>query len=117
MEAAISPELIEDLLTSFLSSAVGLELHVNIDTLERLPPKHRERLQAIAGESLIWVAWKANLGVVAATGRYDHDQSRHLGAHVMLIEWWIPPDTHHASWWHANPRRPTEWTAGRGYPT
>jgi hypothetical protein len=106
--------LVEDLLTAFLSGALGLELHMSIDTLERLPPVHRERLQTIGVESVIWVGWQTNVGVVAATGRYDHDQSQRLGEHVMLIDWWIPPNTHHSSWWRANPKHPTEWTAGRG---
>jgi hypothetical protein len=116
MEAEVSRRLVEDLLTSFLISALGLELHVNIDKLERLPPNHRERLQAIAVEPIVWVAWQTGLGVVAATGRYDRDQSLCLGAHVMLIDWWIPPNTHHSSWWRANPKRATEWTAGRARP-
>ncbi|SRR5258708_38311289 len=116
MEAEVSRQLVEDLLTSFLNSALGLELHVNIDKLERLPPNHRERLQATAVEPIVWVAWQTSLGVVAATGRYDRDQSLCLGAHVMLIDWWIPPNTHHSSWWRANPKHPTEWTAGRARP-
>jgi hypothetical protein len=115
MEAEVSRQLVEELLTSFLSAALGLELHVSIDTLERLPLNHRERFQATAAEPIIWVSWRTNLGIVAATGRYDHDHSRRMTAHVMLIEWWIPPDTHHAGWWRANPKRPTEWTVGRSH--
>ena len=115
MEASISRQSIEDLLTSFLSAALGLELHLGIDKLERLPVAHRERFQAIATEPIIWVAWDSDQGVVVATGRYDSDQSRRVGAHVMLIEWWIPPNTHHSGWWRANPKRLTEWTAGVGH--
>ena len=116
VEDAISREFVEDLLTSFLSNALGLELHVSIDSLERLPLHHRERLQSIAVEPVVWVAWAANRGVVVATGRYDAEQSRRLDAHVMLIDWWIPPGVHHSSWWRANPKRTTEWTAGRTRP-
>ena len=111
-----TPQLVEDLLSSFLFGALGLELFVNIDKLERLPSVHRKRLQAIATEHLAWVAWQTDRGVVAATGRYYRDQSRQLNAHVMFIEWWIPPDTHHAGWWRADPERPTEWTVGRTRP-
>jgi hypothetical protein len=115
MEASVSRQFIEGLLTSFLSAALGLELHVSIDKLERLPEAHRERLQALETEPIIWVAWESNRGVVIATGNYDADQSRRVGAHVLMIQWWIPPDTHHAGWWRANPKRLTEWTAGVGY--
>jgi hypothetical protein len=116
MEGEAPRKLVEDLLTAFLSGALGLELHERIDTLERLPLNHRERFQAIAVEPIIWVAWVTSLGVVSVAGRYDSEQSRRTYSHVLLIEWWIPPDTHHASWWRADPKRPTEWTAGRTRP-
>jgi len=109
----ISRKLIEDLLSSFLTGALGLELHERIEQLERLPARHRERLEALE-ESAVWVAWVTDRGVVSATGRYDADQSQRTYSHVILIEWWmIPSDTHHSSWWRADPKHPTEWTAGR----
>jgi hypothetical protein len=108
------PQLIEDLLTSFLFGALGLELRININKLERLPAEQRKRLKEVAAEKLAWVAWQTDRGVVAATGRYYRDQSRRLNSHLMFIEWWIPPDTHHAGWWRADRGRPTEWTIGRG---
>jgi hypothetical protein len=115
-EEDVSRKLIEDLLTSFLIGALGLELHVNIEELETLPASRRLRLQLEVEDDaeLVWVAWQTNVGVVAATGRYDHEQSRRSSTHALLIEWWMPPDTHHRSWWRANPQHLTEWTAGRG---
>jgi hypothetical protein len=109
--------LVEDLLTSFLKHAVGLEMHERILKMEKLPKSHRLSAQPEANGEPIWVAWVTEKGVVSATGSYDDDQSRRLGAHVMLIEWWIPPGIHHSSWWRANPRRPSEWTAGRSRPS
>ena len=109
-----TPQLIQDLLTSFLFGALGLKLVVNINAVEHLPLAHRQRLQSIAGEQLPWVAWQTDRGVVAATGRYYRDLSRRQNAHVMFIEWWAAPDTHHAGWWRADPERPSEWTIGRG---
>jgi hypothetical protein len=109
----LSRAQIEDLLSSFLSGALVLELLERIEQLEKLPAPHRERLAALE-ESPIWIAWVTDRGVVSATGRYDPEQSRRTYSHVVLIEYWIPPDTHHASWWRADPQHPTEWTAGRG---
>ncbi len=113
MDAEVSRRLIEDLLASFLSAAVGLELQERIEQLEKLPARHRERLEALE-ERAIWIAWETSVGAVTATGRYDPEQSRRTYSHVVFIECWIPPDTHHASWWRADPQHPTEWTAGRG---
>ena len=109
----LSRAQIEDLVSSFLSGALGLELRQRIEQPDKLPASHRERLAALE-ETAIWIAWVTNLGVVSATGRYDSEQSRRAYSHVVLIEYWIPPDSHHASWWRADPQHPTEWTAGRG---
>jgi hypothetical protein len=109
----ISRVQIEDLLSSFLSGALGLELHQRIRQLEKLPAPHQEHLAALE-EGSIWIAWVTERGVVSATGRYDPEQSRRMYSHVLLIECWMPSDAHHLSWWRADPQHPTEWTAGRG---
>ena len=106
--------MVEDLLTSFLKNAVGLDLHERIVDLEKLPKSHRLLVQPDASGDLIWVVWRASVGIVSATGRHDPEQSRRTYTHVVLIEYWIPPDNHHASWWRADPQHPTDWTAGRG---
>jgi hypothetical protein len=116
MEAKVSRQIVEKLLTLFLSAAVGLDLRERIEHLETLPTLCRRTIEALPSEEMIWVAWITSLGVVVATGRYDHERSRQIGMHVLLIEWWIPPDTRHVSWWRADPDRPGEWTAGRGHP-
>jgi hypothetical protein len=115
MEAEVSQTIVEGLLTSFMSAALGLEMHERVERLERLPAWYRERLEVVPKETLTWVAWVTSLGVIAATGRYDQERSRQISAHVILIEWWISPSTHHVSWWRADPARPGEWTAGRGH--
>ena len=87
MKAAVSRKFVEDLLTSFLSAALGLNMHERIEQLERLPASYRQKIDALLSEEVIWVAWMTALGVVTATGRYDHERSRQIGAHVLLIEW------------------------------
>jgi len=99
MEAEVPRKFVEDLLTSFLSAALGLSMHEPIEQFEKLPASYRQRIEALMGEGVIWVACMTALGVVAAAGRYDHERSREMSAHVLLIEWWRPPDTHHVSWW------------------
>jgi hypothetical protein len=115
MEAEVPRKFVEDLLTSFLSAALGLIMHERVEQFEKLPTSYRQKIEALIGQDVIWVAWLTALGVVAATGRYDHERSRQISAHVLLIEWWIPPDTHHVSWWRADANRSNEWTAGRGH--
>jgi hypothetical protein len=115
MEAEVPRKLVEDLLASFLSAALGLSMHERVEQFEKLPASYRQKIEAPIGKDVIWVAWVTSLGVVAATGCYDLERSRQISTHVLLIEWWIPPDTHHVSWWRADPNRSDEWTAGRGY--
>ena len=115
MEAEVPRKFVEDLLTSFLSAALGLSMHERVEQFEKLPTSYRQKIEAFIGQDVIWVAWMTALGVVTATGRYDHERSRQIGAHVLLIEWWIPPDTHHVSWWRAEVNRSNEWTTGRGH--
>jgi hypothetical protein len=47
MEGKISRKSLEDFLTAFFSGALGLELHERIEQLEKLPARHRERLEAL----------------------------------------------------------------------
>jgi hypothetical protein len=114
MEAETSRGLLEDLLTSFLSVAVGLNLLERIEQPERLPTSYRRTIESLPGENVVWVAWRSAAGVVAATGRYDLERSHQVSAHALLIEWRIAPNTHHVSWWRSDPNRAHEWTAGRG---
>lgn len=43
MEAEVSRQFVEDLLTSFLSAALGLELNERIEQMERLPVSYRQK--------------------------------------------------------------------------
>jgi hypothetical protein len=76
MEAEVPRKFVKDLLTSFLSAALDLSMHEPIEQFEKLPSSYRQRIEALIGQDVIWVAWLTALGVVAATGRYDHERSR-----------------------------------------
>lgn len=100
---------IRGLLAHYAVSALGLTLldeqHPLADHLARRAP-----IPAPAH----WVAWQTNAGQWRACAYYDHAKSKALQLHVLQIEWWLPPDRHHVNWWRCNPRRPHEWTVGRG---
>lgn len=115
MGVEISQRVVEDLLTSFMSAALGLDMHERMEQLDALPMWYRQRLEPLLKENGTWIAWTTGLGVVTATGRYDPQRSRQTNKHVLLIEWWISPDTHHLSWWRADPDRPHEWTEVSGW--
>lgn len=60
----------------------------------------------------VWVAHSTEMGPMAAWGDYDRRRSETF--HRLFVEWWVPSSGHHALWAHAEPKRPTEWTFGRG---
>lgn len=113
---------VEDLLAHFLVGAVGLTLGaVDREACHEIQ-RRRDRELARAPchnssediEPPVWAGWKTNAVFVAARGSYDREQSKRVGEHVLYIEWWIAPAIHHEGWWRCNPRRPREWTRGRG---
>jgi hypothetical protein len=105
---------VEDLLSGFLIGSLNVELKIRLTALGDLPPNCGAHiLQAIAA-GRPWVAWSTPSGPMAAWGDYDIDGSRRLNAHQLFIEWWLAPTEHHALWCYCYPRRPTEWTIGRG---
>jgi hypothetical protein len=111
-----APRAIEALLTSFLSAALGLKLssplHAQPATHARVDPE----LHSFNDEANPrgWCAWETDRGAVRAYGEIDAAHSRGPGSLIVFIEWWLPPNIHHAGWWRCDTKRPQEWTKGRG---
>jgi hypothetical protein len=111
---AISKEFVQGLLDSYLSCAADFLLHERIADLNALPACCADWIARVNETQVAWVAWQTQRGLVTATGVYDPEQSRRTGSWVMFIDWSVPPHSHNGSWWRSDPRRPREWTAGRG---
>lgn len=116
---------VENLLAHFLIGALGLKLeamvpeacHANQRRLDQDFVPVPSSTTRVGIEAPICVGWTTNAGLVTACGVYDGAQSLKLGEHVIYIEWWMAPAIHHKGWWRCPPKRPREWTKGRGrYP-
>jgi hypothetical protein len=108
---------LEVLLRNFLSAAVGLRLTEAVRAAPALAAATGSSAVAVradpAGADTCY-AWRTEAGVVRARGHVDVGQSQMVGATVVFIEWWGPPNTHYAGWWRCDLKRPREWTYGRG---
>jgi hypothetical protein len=105
---------VENLLAGFLTGAQGVELGTRLTDLRDLPAACRARVQSAEDSGHAWAAWSTPTGPIAAWGQYDVRTSRELFAYQLLIQWWDVPSGHHALWCYCGPKRPTEWTIGRG---
>jgi hypothetical protein len=105
---------VAELLRHFFVGAMGLRLLAPIGESAAIRARLASQQIAAGCEPPVWAAWTTDAGRLCAFGSYDHAQSRHLRMHVLLIEWWLPPGTHHVSWWRCDRHRPQEWTLGRG---
>ena len=107
------------LLDAFIVGTQGVALHTRINEPDfaKLPHAFRAHLDTALSLRRPWAAWSTDQGYRIAWGDYDPEQSARLRGHVLYIEWCLPPDEHHAGWWHCYPKRPREWTCGRGRPT
>jgi hypothetical protein len=99
---------------NFVSGALGLDIVSRIGQLSELPAHHRDALNKLQGNDRRWAAWFTNRGPVSVSAEYDHAQAQRVGAHVLLIGWWMEPGQHHENWWHCYPKRPREWICGPG---
>jgi hypothetical protein len=61
-----------------------------------------------------WTAYSTPGAPIAAWGDYHIDGSRQLRGYLLSIEWYDVPTGHHSLWCYCDPKRPTEWTVGRG---
>jgi hypothetical protein len=106
---------VTELLGHFIEGAMGLRLLVPIGEIDPIRARLVAHPVPAACEVSVWAAWATERGTLCACGAYDWRQSQRIQAHVLIIEWWLPAATHHVGWWHCDPRRPLEWTKGRGW--
>ncbi len=104
----------ESLLAGFLTGALGMELRERLTDIAELPAACCALVRLAEESGHTWKAWSTPKGPVAAFGQYDLHGSIQLMAHIVLIEWWDVPNGHHALWAYCDPKRPSEWTIGRG---
>jgi hypothetical protein len=109
----VDSSAMEQLLKSFATSALGVELGARITDAHRLPPGHQRARTDVQGPSG-WCAWHTTSGPLTLLGRYDEAQSVLVKAHVLLFDWWMGDDEHHESWWHCYPKFPCDWIKGPG---
>lgn len=104
----------EKFLAGFLTGAQGIELGTRLTDTRKLPEICRTLVRRAEESGRAWTAWSTPIGPVAAWGQYHLERSRQLFSFLLLVEWWDGPSGHHTLWAYCNPKRPTEWTIGRG---
>jgi hypothetical protein len=105
---------VEALLSAWLVGTQCAEPRRRLTALADLPQASLKYVVEAQEVGQAWVAWSTDLGSMVAWGDYDQRQSEKVRALVMSIGWWLPTSGHHRLWARADPRRPTEWTVGRG---
>jgi hypothetical protein len=114
MDGGAGRAALEELLVLFITRALGLTLVGERSSAMSLPGPQLGDGAAIEAGVAVQAEWKTDRGSVKIRGIYDRAQSQRVGAHVLFIEWWMGPSTHHASWWRSCAQRPGEWTVGHG---
>jgi len=105
---------VENLLAAFLVGTQGMKPLARVIDLRELPEQCRVCVQLAASRGRAWTAWSTEVGPIAAWGDYDIAASRRLNAYVLFVEWYWLPSGQNSLWCHCDPRRPSEWTIGRG---
>ena len=107
----------EELLEGFVTAGLGLTLALRIEDVSQLPELRIEPTCRSQGSERICAAWHTAEGRVTICATYHSGHSQHMKAHVLWLEWWIPPDIHHEGWWRVEPGWPRDWIKGHGAPT
>jgi hypothetical protein len=110
----LSPSDVERLLAGFLTGAVGVQLGTRLTDLNALPAECCKHVRAAEAGGRTWAAWATDCGPIAAWGDHHPEASKRLYGYQLLVEWWDVPTGHHSLWCYCDPKRPTEWTFGRG---
>ena len=110
----ISRSGVKDLLDCFLKGTQGVDRTDRIRDLRELPLWCRARINGAEAHHQVWTAIMTERDWMIAWGHYDLERSRRLNAHVLYVEWCLPPEEHHSGWWRCYPNRPHEWISGHG---
>jgi hypothetical protein len=105
---------VEALLGGFLAGTQGVKLGARLKDLDDLPAACRTHVRLAHDSGRVWTAWVAECGPMAAWGDYDIHASKQILSCLLFIEWWTSQSGHHSLWCYCDPKRPTEWTIGRG---
>jgi hypothetical protein len=108
--------LIEGLIESFATNALGLALGERILDVNELPPAHIVDSRAPAEEPSAWCAWQLRQGVATILAQYHSGQSLRVRADVICFAWWIGDATHHRAFYHCYRKFPADWIKGQGTP-
>jgi hypothetical protein len=114
MNFDLSQPDVENLLAGFLVDTLGVVLTGRFTNLNILPSAYRSRLQNAEISGNEWIAWSTASGPIAAWAKYDIQASRRINAYVLRVGWCDTLSGHHSLWCYCDPKRPTEWTIGRG---
>jgi hypothetical protein len=105
---------VERLLAGFLTGSRSVELGKRLTELSDLPAACRTHAKFAEASGVVWAAWLTPCGSVVAWAKVDIQGSIRINAHVLRLEWCDTLSGHHALWCYCDPKRPTEWTVGRG---
>jgi hypothetical protein len=108
----VSRILMEELLESFVTAALGLTIASRMSDARQLPELQLRGKPDTNEPARVCTAWHTDRGQVIACGTYHHEPSQRMKAHVVWLEWWIPPHDHHEGWWRVEPKWPRDWVKG-----
>ena len=106
----------EELLESFVSAGLGLNLESRIQEVNQLPEVQLRPMKDSPDTARVCTAWYTSQGRVIICATYNAEHSRRMKAHVLWLEWWIPPLIHREGWWRVEPKWPRNWIKGCGTP-
>jgi hypothetical protein len=104
----------EELLESFVTAALGLELRCEIQDPNQLPELRVHPDDRPQERARVCAAWRTIQGQVIICATYSAGHSQRMKAHVLWLEWWIPPEIHHEGWWRVESKWPRNWIKGHG---
>ena len=104
----------EELLPSFVTAGLGLNLQSRIQDANQLPEVQSRQTKAPPDGARACGAWSTMQGRVTICATYDAEHSRRTKSHVLWLEWWIAPRIHHGGWWRVEPKWPRDWIKGHG---